>query len=118
MRWRVEKRCISVAVLVVGQVVFTAYYVVVMAPLKPPPPPPAVLFVAANISAAPTVPRSPPLLSLSRLQLDRRKFFLGQNSSDCFLPGTDTQFSKKMAKCQCHPGWHGKDCGLPEVILR
>jgi hypothetical protein len=124
MRWRLENRCISLAVLLVGQVVFTVYYVVVMAPLKPPPSrsfSPAVYFLAPNAST------KDPLLSgnmkvpvhLSKLQLDRRKFFLGQNTSDdCFLPGTDVEFSKRMSKCQCQPGWHGQDCGLPEVILR
>ncbi|XP_059477257.1 beta-1,4-mannosyl-glycoprotein 4-beta-N-acetylglucosaminyltransferase [Neocloeon triangulifer] len=125
MRLRaLDGRWLSLLVLLAGQVIFTVYYVVVVAPLKPPPAQP-VAPVSVNFVDAPLVNTSSgrnPLLSapvyLSRLQLDRRKSFLGLNSSDCFLPGTEVDFSQRMGKCQCQPGWHGQDCGLPEVILR
>jgi hypothetical protein len=123
MRLRLENRCISLAVLLVGQVIFTIYYVVVIAPLNSPPSrplAPAVYFLAPNASVLSSSSSGPLFtpVSLSHLQLDRRKFFLGQNSTDCFLPGTDAEYSKKVGKCQCQSGWHGPDCGLPEVILR
>ncbi|CAB3366437.1 Hypothetical predicted protein [Cloeon dipterum] len=124
MRLRVlDGRWLSLLVLLAGQVVFTVYYVVVVAPLKPPLAPrpldPGVNFVETPLTNVSTGhrPLSPPI-PLSLFQLDRRKFFLGLNSSDCFLPGTELDFSKRIGRCQCQQGWHGQDCGLPEVILR
>ncbi|XP_023013275.2 beta-1,4-mannosyl-glycoprotein 4-beta-N-acetylglucosaminyltransferase [Leptinotarsa decemlineata] len=51
-----------------------------------------------------------------------RQSYVDFNSSLCFINGTDLS-SMKYAKginwrCQCLPGWHGNDCGQPEVLWR
>lgn len=44
------------------------------------------------------------------------------NSSLCFKNGTDLSsmrlFNGIKWKCNCLPGWHGNDCGQPEVLWR
>lgn len=44
------------------------------------------------------------------------------NSSLCFKNGTDLSSMKLFTgvnwKCNCLPGWHGSDCGQPEVLWR
>lgn len=44
------------------------------------------------------------------------------NSSLCYKLGTDVKVMRKSKdpnwKCVCQPGWHGNDCGQPEVIWR
>ncbi|XP_044254429.1 beta-1,4-mannosyl-glycoprotein 4-beta-N-acetylglucosaminyltransferase [Tribolium madens] len=44
------------------------------------------------------------------------------NSSLCYINGTDLVSMKRSKvfnwQCNCLPGWHGKDCGQPEVIWR
>lgn len=40
---------------------------------------------------------------------------------DYFSNGTSlaiSSFSQQQEECECHTDWHGKDCGLPEVIWR
>ncbi|KAJ8919306.1 hypothetical protein NQ315_003890 [Exocentrus adspersus] len=47
--------------------------------------------------------------------------FIDFNSSLCFKNGTDLismKISKVNWKCNCLPGWHGNDCGQPEVLWR
>ncbi|XP_066154333.1 beta-1,4-mannosyl-glycoprotein 4-beta-N-acetylglucosaminyltransferase [Euwallacea fornicatus] len=51
-----------------------------------------------------------------------RGFFLDFNSSMCFTEGTDikTMIVVKGVnwKCNCLQGWHGPDCGYPEILFR
>ncbi|EFA02024.1 Beta-1,4-mannosyl-glycoprotein 4-beta-N-acetylglucosaminyltransferase-like Protein [Tribolium castaneum] len=48
--------------------------------------------------------------------------FIDFNSSLCYTNGTDLVSMKRSKEfnwqCACLPGWHGKDCGQPEVIWR
>lgn len=47
--------------------------------------------------------------------------FIDFNSSLCYLNGTDLASMTRKEfnwQCNCLPGWHGKDCGQPEVIWR
>lgn len=47
--------------------------------------------------------------------------YIDFNSSFCFINGTDMQSmknSKSNWQCSCLPGWHGRDCGQPEVLWR
>lgn len=49
-------------------------------------------------------------------------YFVTLNGTVCFLLGTDVEYMKrqkeKTMKCECKQGWHGKDCGQPEVVWR
>lgn len=51
-----------------------------------------------------------------------RQSYIDFNSSLCFKNGTDLASMKINQginwKCNCLPGWHGNDCGLPEVLWR
>ncbi|XP_050304102.1 beta-1,4-mannosyl-glycoprotein 4-beta-N-acetylglucosaminyltransferase [Anthonomus grandis grandis] len=50
-----------------------------------------------------------------------RDHFTDFNSSMCFTEGTDTRTMLANGnnwKCSCLPGWHGPDCGYPEVYFR
>lgn len=44
------------------------------------------------------------------------------NTSLCYKSGTDLKLMRRHKdinwKCLCFPGWHGNDCGQPEVIWR
>lgn len=124
---RFDVRCYALSILLVAQVVFTFYYILVTAPLTRKPSNiqtwSAISFVhqspiASNQRSSNEVYYASTPVYLSKLQLDRRKYFALFNSSKCFLPGTDVRFSRRFTKCQCSPGWHGPDCGLPEVIWR
>lgn len=48
--------------------------------------------------------------------------FIDFNSSLCFKSGTDLvsmKISKEINwKCKCLLGWHGNDCGQPEILWR
>ncbi|KAJ8927101.1 hypothetical protein NQ314_020373 [Rhamnusium bicolor] len=54
--------------------------------------------------------------------VNTRRNFIDFNSSLCFKNGTDLpsmKISKEINwKCKCLPGWHGNDCGQPEVLWR
>lgn len=51
-----------------------------------------------------------------------RESYIDFNSSLCFKNGTDLDSMKISRginwKCSCLHGWHGNDCGLPEVMWR
>ncbi|KAH1027876.1 beta-1,4-mannosyl-glycoprotein 4-beta-N-acetylglucosaminyltransferase [Dendroctonus ponderosae] len=51
-----------------------------------------------------------------------KKVFLDFNTSMCFTEGTDIKAMSVIKginwKCNCLPGWHGPDCGFPEVLFR
>ncbi|CAH1187612.1 unnamed protein product [Phyllotreta striolata] len=50
-----------------------------------------------------------------------RRNFVDFNSSLCFKNGTDLpsmKINRAKWKCNCLPGWHGNDCGFPEVLWR
>ncbi|PNF23685.1 hypothetical protein B7P43_G02470 [Cryptotermes secundus] len=54
------------------------------------------------------------------------KYFVKLNNETvCFERGTDIRYTKRrhahhmdQTRCECKKGWHGKDCGQPEVIWR
>ncbi|KAJ3631405.1 hypothetical protein MTP99_012534 [Tenebrio molitor] len=54
--------------------------------------------------------------------INSRTKFIDFNSSLCYTNGTDLVSMKRSKQfnwqCSCLPGWHGKDCGQPEVIWR
>ncbi|XP_068085327.1 beta-1,4-mannosyl-glycoprotein 4-beta-N-acetylglucosaminyltransferase [Anabrus simplex] len=59
------------------------------------------------------------------LKSDDRSYFNSVNGTDCFVLGTDLEYMKRTEdgfatdiKCACKQGWHGRDCGQPEVIWR
>ncbi|KAG5875354.1 hypothetical protein JTB14_027675 [Gonioctena quinquepunctata] len=51
-----------------------------------------------------------------------RQSYIDFNSTLCFTNGTDLASMKTARgvnwRCQCLPGWHGNDCGQPEVLWR
>lgn len=48
--------------------------------------------------------------------------YVNFNASLCFTNGTDTNSMQRLKNlkwnCDCTSGWHGKDCGQPEVVWR
>ncbi|GLH04994.1 Uncharacterized protein GBIM_10634 [Gryllus bimaculatus] len=48
--------------------------------------------------------------------------FVTLNGTVCFILGTDVEYMKRLKgfalKCECKQGWHGRDCGQPEVVWR
>ncbi|RZB40210.1 Glyco transf 17 domain containing protein [Asbolus verrucosus] len=54
--------------------------------------------------------------------INTRAQFMDFNSSLCYINGTDLVSMKRSKdfhwQCKCLPGWHGKDCGQPEVVWR
>ncbi|XP_028155356.2 beta-1,4-mannosyl-glycoprotein 4-beta-N-acetylglucosaminyltransferase [Diabrotica virgifera virgifera] len=54
--------------------------------------------------------------------VNTRQSYIDFNSSLCFKNGTDLESMKISQgvnwKCTCLPGWHGNDCGIPEVMWR
>lgn len=53
--------------------------------------------------------------------ISSRRSFMDFNSSLCYTNGTDIVSMERSSinwECRCLPGWHGKDCGEPEVIWR
>lgn len=50
-----------------------------------------------------------------------RHSYTNFNTSLCFTIGTDLKSMQRINtnwNCECLPGWHGNDCGQPEVIWR
>ncbi|CAH1174201.1 unnamed protein product [Phaedon cochleariae] len=51
-----------------------------------------------------------------------RQSYIDFNSSLCFTNGSDLNSMRLSTggkwKCECLPGWHGTDCGQPEVLWR
>lgn len=45
-------------------------------------------------------------------------FFSAENTSKCWKEGVSNKSSSTSEKCLCESGWHGKDCGQPEVVWR
>ncbi|KAJ8895821.1 hypothetical protein PR048_001159 [Dryococelus australis] len=52
-------------------------------------------------------------------------YFYTVNSTMCFILGTELDYMKRLSslrsnviRCECKKGWHGPDCGLPEVMWR
>lgn len=60
--------------------------------------------------------------SINLKRVTSRGYFLDFNSSMCFTEGTDIKSMIVVKginwKCNCLPGWHGPDCGYPEVLFR
>ncbi|XP_063222318.1 beta-1,4-mannosyl-glycoprotein 4-beta-N-acetylglucosaminyltransferase [Bacillus rossius redtenbacheri] len=48
-------------------------------------------------------------------------YFYTINSTTCFILGTELGYMRRrgnITRCECKKGWHGTDCGLPEVMWR
>ncbi|XP_015124132.1 beta-1,4-mannosyl-glycoprotein 4-beta-N-acetylglucosaminyltransferase [Diachasma alloeum] len=45
-------------------------------------------------------------------------FFITQNTTKCWKEGVSNKSHSSLEKCQCQCGWHGADCGQPEVVWR
>lgn len=81
-----------------------------------------ITFVTSNIELPQKYAYHTSTSRISLKKVSTRTNYVNFNSSLCYKNGTDllsmTRLKNIKWECTCLKGWHGKDCGQPEVIWR
>lgn len=80
-------------------------------------------FISTSIAGNPT--KTMVLLRETIIRVNISKYFENISNNECFVEGTNREYMRhfaeryrRLGRCECHSGWHGVDCGQPEVIWR
>ncbi|KAJ8984589.1 hypothetical protein NQ317_006051, partial [Molorchus minor] len=121
--FRLNLKRISIWVLLLTQILLVISYFFLQIETAKPDIDTKISFLKSNEivkDVTPTYHRLDTNLILK--SINTRSSFIDFNSSLCFKNGTDLvsmRISKDANwKCKCLPGWHGNDCGMPEVLWR
>lgn len=132
MQGRLDGKLALLYTLLVLQILIVVIYVASTPPpeIIAPTTQSSVTFVNLGIPKAirnvPAIDRSPSRLQTIKSNIylkDEHTFqsFKKYNHTSCWRDGVDERrmdSSRELKRCVCSQGWHGSDCGQPEVVWR